>query len=224
LYDQAGALVTQADAAAAPATPTWQSGAIYPQRLALPIPLAIRPGIYQLKLVVYAQADATALPIQGGIETLLELGEVQIAQTDEPVYHFPSLARFDYIDLVDVQPHQQTLPPEATFQVTLIWQPQASAYTDTFRGTLLLQNQAGEFVQEWSDVLGGWNYPSGEWLTGAPVLDQRLLTLSPTVPSGEYTLRLRVTREQDERVIPAHTGWFASNRESMAVGRIIVVE
>ena len=131
-------------------------------------------------------------------------------------------ASFDYIDLVRARLATPKVTHEATLAVELVWRPRPSGYRDSYVSQLLLQNEAGAVVGQWEAVLGGWNYPSGEWPALIPVRDWRSLPLDPAMPAGHYILQLRVRRAVDQQLIPARHSWWRGEEESVAVGAVQV--
>jgi hypothetical protein len=222
LYDHNGALLTQRDAAPVLPTSEWQVGETYTVPLALPIPSAAKLEEYTLALVVYEQQNGTPLLANGA--QFSNLATVRVLPAQQAPELDKTLARFDYIDLVTVQPAQATVRFDEMFQVDLIWRPRPASYTDTYLAVLELRNATGTAVQSWEDALGGWAYPSGEWRTGFPVLDQRRLSIASATPPGSYTLTLRVLRNSDRQVVTASRGWWVPGEGEVEIGQVMVAQ
>lgn len=222
LYDESGALVAQEDSALAPPAVAWDASALYRTPLALSIPAAAKPALYDLRLVVYARQNAAPLPVTpaGRDPGMVDLGSIDVQIVDEPPMIRTRLATFDYLELVAVQPEQQHTEPGETLALTLVWRPRPNAYRDTYLARLGLQDEHGQLAQQWEMVLGGWTYPSGEWPPGIPVLDPHLLALPPALTDGEYTLTLQVVRAHDGVVIPARQGWLQPQPTSIVISRL----
>jgi len=73
-------------------------------------------------------------------------------------------------------------------------------------------------VQSWSELAGGNDYPSGQWVEGMPVRERRLLTLDQPLSAGEYRLILRLERASDALRISTRQGWWPVQQEWAEVG------
>jgi len=224
LYDLHGQLVAQQDVTPLPPTTAWQAGEIYTVPLALPVPVATKPGAYELALIVY-DAD-TGIPLLTTQATQADgpvnLGTIKL----EPARQVPEinqvLARFDYIDLVAAQLSAAHLSAATPLQVRLIWRPRPSAYQETYLGIFELRDTRGTVVQSWSDALGGWDYPSGSWPTGIPVQEWRPITVDASIPKGAYQLTLRLARSSDQQALSAQQGWWPIGQAFVVVGGVEV--
>lgn len=214
-------LVAQADAPLLPPTEQWQRGQQYQLPLALSIPAATKPGTYRVALVLYTQADGQALSIDGAAgESSFALGTVQVARSSLIPAVGPALARFDYLELLAVMPSQFTASSGGEFPVAWIWRARPSAYRDTYLARLLLQSPDEQTVQRWETVLGGWEYPTGEWPPLLPVRDQQRLLVDPQMPAGRYQLLLQVVRQSDQALIPARRAWWQPARAEWVLGDV----
>jgi len=211
LYSPAGFLLAQQDETPLPPVTTWSTTSATPLSLALPIPVATPPGVYQLRLVVYDGTNGAPLALPTGTSAL-ELGEVTVAPATRMPAITERLARFDYIDLVQAMV-PATMRSQEALPVTLFWLPHPNPYRDTYLTRLTLRDEQGRAVQQWDDALGGWGYPSGNWPAGQPVRHDQALTLAPTVVPGRYTLTLQVQRQSDGAGLPAITGWWQHTGE-----------
>jgi hypothetical protein len=222
LYDHNDALLTQQDAAPVLPTSEWQANEVYPVPLALPIPVAAKPGEYTLVLVVYDQQTGAPLTANGA--QMSKLGTVRVLPAQEAPELNKTQARFDYLDLVAVQPAQATVRAGSMVQIDLVWRPRPALYTDTYLAMLELRDEAGAVVQSWEAVLGGWAYPSSTWRAGFPVLDQHRLAVTSTTPPGAYILTLRLLRNSDRQVVTARSGWWTPAEDAMEIGEVMVEE
>jgi hypothetical protein len=224
LYDGDGHLLAQKDEAPRQPTNSWQAGQAYEVPLALPIPVATKPGEDELVLVVYDQESGTPLPTTGAQAASggITLGhvQVQVAQTMPEISE--KLASFDYIDLIAAQLTKQQINQADPLDVRLVWRPRPNAYRDTYLGVLELHNGQGAVVQSWRAALGGWDYPSGTWPANIPVQEWRQIRVEPKTPAGVYQLTLRVTRSSDNQTIPAHQGLALFNQSEVVIGNVAV--
>jgi len=132
------------------------------------------------------------------------------------------LATFDYIDLLTAQLAKQQLQPSEPLDLRLVWWPRPNAYRDTYLAILTLRNTQGDVVQSEAAALGGWNYPSGQWLPAIPVQEWRQMTPAPNTPAGVYQVTLQVARSSDKQVIPARQGWWPSSQATINLGQVTV--
>ncbi len=219
LSDDQGLLLAQQDETPLQPPSAWPLHQPTAWGLALPLPSATPPGTYQLQLVVYAQATGQPLLLGQGASSLT-VGEIEVINATTVPEIKQRLARFDYIDLVQVNlPAATTVA--AGLRVTLFWLPQPNAYRDTYLARLLLRDRNGNLVQAWTDALGGWRYPSGTWPPSQPVRHDQQLALDPTIPPGSYTVTLQVQRQSDGTHLPAVSGWWQQTAE-LVLGTVAV--
>ncbi len=224
LYDSEDHLLAQQDVAPQQPTNTWQPGRPQAISLALPVPVATKPGDYALALVVYDQTTGAPLPTDGaqpgsGAIKLSQI-HVQVAQTVPEIAS--TLASFDYIDLVVAQLAKLSLHATDALDIRLVWRPRANAYRDTYAAVLELHDAQGKVVQSWSSALGGWDYPSGQWPAGIPVQEWRQIHLESQPPAGVYQLTLRVVRSSDNLTMPAHQGWWPWGSVAIVIGNLTI--
>ena len=224
LAGESGAVIAQEDAEIAAMSNAPDADGVYRTSLALSIPAAAKPGVYNLRLVVYSRGDGIALSIApaGDEPGVFDVGVIDVAIVEAPPLIATAVARFGYLDLVNAQPEQQHAGAGETFALNLVWRPQPSAYQDTYLAHLGLRNQHGQLVHRWEEVLGGWAYPSGAWPAGIPVLDPLRMTLPTALPDGEYAITLQVARASDGAIIPARLGWRWPQTEPIVISRLAV--
>ncbi len=223
LYDADGQMVAQQDATPGQATNTWQPTMSYTVPLALPVPVATKPGTYELALIVYAADTGTPLlSAQASGDGRISLGVVQITPARQPPEISDRLARFDYIDLVTAQISAARTSTATPINLRLIWRPWPNAYQETYLGILELRNAAGTVVQSWSDALGGWDYPSGSWPASIPVQEWRTITIDTSIPTGAYQLTIRLARSSDQQFVPARQGWWPLDQAFVVIGNLAV--
>lgn len=215
LYDAQGQVVAQHDAGAVPPTDQWAPGAEHPVGLALPVPIATKPGEYQLALVVYTAMDGLPLaPSPAAADpAVAEFGMVQVTAGQQAPTLSQVLATFDYLDLVAAAAHIA----EPMLVVDLTWQPQPRGYSDTYLANLLLQDNQGATRQQWQEPLGGWNYPSATWPAQIPVHDRYRLPLATVLPPGDYTVLIQLVRNSDQSAIPVQQGWWPGSQPTLAL-------
>jgi hypothetical protein len=141
-------------------------------------------------------------------DALLTVGPLTVVAARQSVPVATALLRFDYIDLLQLPVAQPTVPAGGTLALDLRWQPQPNPYQDTYVMQWALRDQAGVVVQQWTEPLGSWDYPSGEWPANQPVRQQPRLTIDPTISAGAYQLTLQLMRHSDgERIVPRRLWW-----------------
>ncbi|MEZ4682015.1 MAG: hypothetical protein R2932_48185 [Caldilineaceae bacterium] len=100
LYGEKGLLVAQQDETPLQPVATWPAERSTTHVLALPIPLATQPGFYSLQLLLYDGASGQALDLMGAPGNLIDLGELTVTPAVMTMPMGTTLARFDYIDLI----------------------------------------------------------------------------------------------------------------------------
>jgi hypothetical protein len=211
LYDAQEHLVAQQDEAPRPPVQEWSTSTLVTLPLALPIPVALPPGAYTVRLLLYDGATGQPVTMAWDNDTipgLLDLGQITLATSAQIPEITTRLARFDYIDLV----YAALWPSSATIadalSLDLVWQPQISPYQDTYVARWLLMDEAGSVRQTWEDALGGWAYPSGSWAPQIPVRQRVDLPLSSPLHPGKYTVQMELFRPSDGEPISADLGWW----------------
>ncbi|MEZ4868421.1 MAG: glycosyltransferase family 39 protein [Caldilineaceae bacterium] len=222
LYNDSGALFAQSDMTPDHPVQGWPPGSLQSLTWALPIPVATPPGQYELVLIAYDQAtgEPLALAATKPLMYQMALGQVQVTPALQTPTILTTQAHFDYIDLVRAQILQPQLALLQPLEVELVWRPRPNAYRDTYVAEVSMKNGAGDLVQQWRAALGGWEYPSGEWPPLLPVREVRRLPLDPTTQSGDYTLTLQVLRNDDNKIIPAHQGWWPFGQDTLILGKV----
>lgn len=210
IYDQGGHLLAQTDGALSPPTSSWIPGERHIQTFALSIPAALPPGEHPLQLLIYRQNDGQPLIVHNYRPAWqqMPLGNVTVLPASTPQLDQDSLARFDYIDLLDARMDWPGIHGSDSIELRLVWQPGPSPYKDSYGAVLELRDEEGNARGQWSDPLGGWAYPSGEWPANRPVMEWKDLPLSEALPPGQYSLHLGVERLADGQVISAQSARF----------------
>jgi uncharacterized membrane protein len=222
LYTEAGALLAQQDASAALPKSKWQPGQRANLILAVPIPVAARPGDYAVVLVLYDVQSGQTLQTQAARPSadLVSLGTISLTPPPPMPIHDTAIARFDYLELVAVHPSVAVLKAGALWQLNLVWRPRPSAYTDTYLAQLELRDSSSQqLIQQWEQPLGGWGDPSAGWPASLPVLDVHRLDLAPGTPPGKYEVRLRLLRHHDRQTISARRGW-GRTQDALLISRV----
>jgi hypothetical protein len=226
LHAPDGLLVAQADM---PIT-----SAANPVSMALPVPAASPPGAYDIRLVVYCQADLTPLPAssQGNepssrrIENYeWPLGQVSVLLPGDPTPAPKPLGRFDYIALAEAH-----LPATAQagleVPLDLVWVPHSSPYQDNYTVTVTLQPESGSTppIVVAEAPAGGIAYPSALWPAGYPVRQVIPLRLPSGLGPGDYTASLALRRASDERPVRVHARWQPWSQPALPVEVLTVFE
>ncbi|MEZ4711922.1 MAG: glycosyltransferase family 39 protein [Caldilineaceae bacterium] len=224
LYDADDQLLSQHDEAPSLPTSTWRPGQVVRQPLSVPIPIAARPGPYTLELIVYRQDDGAPLAVPDNERAVLgqrlRLAALDLAAAEAAPYFGPPLAAFDYIELIQSTVDRSEAAAGEPLQITLYWQPQPSAYTDTYNAVIELLDASGGRRQTWREPAGGAAYPSGLWLPERPVRDVKQLQLEPGLPAGAYRLALHLERASDGLRIDARRPWQPFGVDNFTIGSI----
>ncbi len=226
LYNSEEDLIAQADEAPLPSTEAWQTGEEVRQPLALAVPAAVRPGQYRLELVVYRQDDGTPLSLPETPKVVegqrLRLGLVDILPAEAIQLATDSLARFDYIDLLEAAVTPDAATPESEIRLDLVWRPRPNGYRDNYVATITILDENGDAVGSWSEPLGGARYPSGQWPPEVPVMETRMLPLANAVPAGDYSVVLSVERSSDGLPIKAKRGRLPMYDDHITIGKLAI--
>ncbi len=220
LYDERSVLVAQQDERPWPEPHTWSTSAATTLTLALPLPVATQPGSYRLQLLLYDGHTGTPIASMNGeaTDSLLTVGALTVVAARQSAPVETALLRFDYIDLLQLPVTQPTVPAGGTLALDLRWQPQPNPYQDTYVMQWGLRDQAGVVIQQWTEPLGSWEYPSGGWPANQPVRQQPRLTIDPTISAGAYRLTLQLIRHSDGERIAPHRPWSQWWRSKLQVG------
>lgn len=217
LYDERGLQVAQQDV-----TPWHETQSSSPQQamnliLALPVPVAMQPGIYTLRLLLYDQRSGSPFTEQiteNSVEASHNDDDPQITLADiliEPAQQIPilgnALVSFDYVDLLALRVGQQPVEVGAAIPIEAYWRPQPNSYRDSYLLQWSLLDRQGVPVQQWEEPLGSWGYPSGMWPASLPVRQLSRLAIEPTTNAGSYQLVLRFVRQSDGQQIAPQQSW-----------------
>ena len=197
------------------------------QVLALPIPVSTPPGDYDIHLVAYRPDDLIPLQTGGGEDAARDalLGSVHVQVPQNVHLELPSLASFDYLELVQASIPASELAAGKTIHLDLVWRPARSSYQDAYRARVSLVDEAGTSLLLGEDALGPAHYPSSMWPAGVPVRDQVELSLPESLAPGDYQVWLEVLRESDGLPIRARRfRQLPLARDGYEVGTVIVGE
>jgi len=218
--------VVQSDEAPLIATRQWKAQQHYSQIMALEIPVATKPGSYSLQLVVYRQDNGEPLTLVESPETVqgqrLQLVQVELHPARQIPDFTSMVASFDYIDLLSAHLNRTEVAPSETLNLEMLWRPQPNPYRDSYTSIVELIDTAGQSKQSWKVLIGGDEYPSVKWATLQPVRDIQHLAIPNGLPSGTYTLQLRLERNSDQLPIPASNWWGLIKYGSIDLGKIQV--
>jgi len=204
--------------------------------LALPIPVATQPGLYNLRLLLYDQTTGEPFVGDDG-DPQLTLADITIEAAEQAPLLDNELVTFDYIDLLTLRMGQQMVSRGATIAIETNWRPQPNSYRDTYLLQWSLLDQAESSVQhpvqQWEEPLGSWEYPSSVWPATFPVRQLSRLALEPTIGAGTYQLALHLVRQSDGAQIAPHRSWwqwlpdkrtFAIRERTLFVAEITIAE
>ncbi len=88
------------------------------------------------------------------------------------------------------------------FPITLYWEAAAPDGRD-YTVFIHLLNEAGELVAQSDGQPGAGTYPTSIWAGGERVVDEHVLTLSPDLAAGEYTLLVGLYDRESGMRLPA---------------------
>ncbi len=226
LFDERGELMAQQDAALLPAPATWSTRIPVTVTLALPVPAAVPPGAYSVRLLAYAGATGdpfTELYPTPDDAAMVTVGQLQLQPARQVPVTGAALAHFDYIALLQATLFAPGAAENQALALELIWQPRPNAYRDTYVARWQLLDAGGVVHGQWEEALGGWQYPSGQWPAAIPVLQKVRLPLTAPLAAGSYTLQMAVVRHADGRLIPATLGWWRAE-PTLTLGVIEIQE
>ena len=226
LYDADGQLLAQRDETPRQSTSTWPLTQVVRQPLSVPVPVAARPASYTLELIVYRQDDGAPLSVPDNERSVLgqrlRLATLTLSSADVAPNFGPPLATFDYIELLQSTVNHNNAAAGDALQLTLYWQPRASAYTDNYQVVMELLDSNGNSRQMWREPAGGLAYPSAMWPANQPVRDIKQLQLNPDLPAGRYTLTLHLERASDGLHIDAKRPWWPFGAARLTIDSIII--
>ncbi|MCB0085646.1 MAG: hypothetical protein KDE47_32110, partial [Caldilineaceae bacterium] len=226
LYDADGQLLVQRDESPRQSTSTWPLDQVVRQPLSVPVPVAARPAPYTLELIVYRQDDGAPLSVPDNERSVLgqrlRLATLPLSLADVAPNFGPPLAIFDYIELLQSRVDHNNAAAGDAFQLTLYWQPRASAYTDNYQVVIELLDSNGNSRQTWREPAGGATYPSAMWPANQPVRDLKQLQLNPELPAGRYTLTLHLERASDGLHIDANRPWWPFGAARLPIDSIVI--
>ncbi len=184
-------------------TARWSPGEETTTYFVVPIPLGAPPGPYTLTVTLYREADLRGLDIldearnPGGRS--LPLGVVEVLpprMTADPYGTMAGVPRLAYpvslgdgLQLLGFQLSASTLAPGEPLRALLLLQadrpglPDQPLILEIARGEEILGHQIGD--------PGYGRYPLPQWIAGLPVLDRRVVWLSPQATPGPAEVRLR---------------------------------
>ena len=210
-------------------TSRWPAGGVERQPVRLPVPGDTPPGRYTVELVLYDPATAEPLPAvsEDGLSVAdghrLQLGGVEITLPDQPPAWRGerSLARFDYIELLEAYSPATRLRPGDVIPVQLRWRPRPSPYVDDYLVVLQLLDLGDHVVARAAGRPVDGRYPTSLWPTGYPVGDRHELIVPVEASPGRYRLVVALERASDGQRIPARRGPFGFLRGEYVILKTI---
>jgi hypothetical protein len=170
----------------------WEAGEFVRDRYALPVPIDVAAGTWQLRLSLEDSAGRPLLTPEGNAS--LSLGQIRIQVTDRvwapPPYDHPVGARLgDRVELVGYDLEGTEAGPGGMLHLTLIWrclEPVEANYT-VFTHLL----DAGGQVRGQRDnppVHG--TYATTLWVPGEIVVDEYGIPVDADAPPGSYVIEV----------------------------------
>jgi 4-amino-4-deoxy-L-arabinose transferase-like glycosyltransferase len=179
LLDGEGRVILRRDVRGAPSA-TWEAGEMIVVRLALPVPREVRPGAYHVRVGLYDVATGRRLAM-APVGEWVDLGRVWVAgpETQPPSGLSPPVARFQ--DGIGAGAYRlERVGREG--KLTLAWTPSGAPSRDYTLFVHVL-DASGRTVGQ---ADGPPTRPTGTWLAGEPVVDERVVPL----PEGAASIRL----------------------------------
>ncbi len=170
----------------------WEPGDEVWQWLDVPLPAAIPPGAYEVRLL-FAGENATPLLVRGAdgapMGIYLQAGQTRL--TSEGRALAPVMAagpQFSPLRLALWQPVEAKRRPGEKLLVAVTWQKAAEADA-SLEAELSLQAADGTVAARWRYPLAG-EYPVMDWQVGELVEQRYLLALPAELAPGDYSLLL----------------------------------
>lgn len=160
-------------------TEHWRAGDVWrglhlvrvPPSLVGPHTLTVRIG--DLSPVTLGELDVVALPRAMTRPAVAESAHVR----------FADLVTLVGYELSPIEPHRQAL------RVTLVWRAERET-EDTFKVFVHLVDLDGQLVAQSDAEPVNWERPTTTWVAGEYLVDEHILSLSATMPAGEYVVRV----------------------------------
>jgi hypothetical protein len=193
----------------------------------IPIPLGTLPGQYRLQLVVYTDHTQPWTTSKGA--TLLDLGEVEIVSppTDyRPASTTATLPHHDFngeIELVDYDYSVRRVGQGKGFAVKLLWRALKQP-VDNY--TLLVEviDAKDNILRAVEHQPVGGQAPTATWQAGQFVRDQVDLVVPASAPTGQNTLRVRLSWLRPDGSKLNVRRWFLPMGDTLDLGWLSVTE
>jgi hypothetical protein len=176
----------------------WPEGRVVGQPFALPLPIDLRAGLYDLELGLYYVGNGNALgyhSAEGATDDIVPLGRIKIDLPSATTHELGAVSRLgftvgDAISLLGYRlPSKSPIHPGGSIKVNLYWQALASPPRDFTAFVHLLD--AGGVLRAQSDASPrAGTYPTSIWMPGEIIMDPRTLILSQDAPPGDYHLEV----------------------------------
>jgi hypothetical protein len=201
LYDSGGDLVALSDrqllqSPAFDPTSGWPAGAEESTYHLLDLPNGLPPGDYRFAAVVYDGAtgrpyDKSGRPLFTGDSPEISLGAFTLKQpaiSDSSPSGAPLLRR-NGVALASVQAPDDSIAAGSNFRLTLLWRAEQAAPSD-FTFAIQAVDAAGIVKQVWNDLAPATTFQPARWQSGQLVRGVLNLKLNPSIPNGDYQLRM----------------------------------
>lgn len=187
----------------------WAPGQIVTERFVLTTTQQIPVGGYQLNVAFRPQDTTERIPIYRDGDTnpldRVQLAYIAVPWPGDVGTATPVQATFgDAITLRAADlPTPNSAAPGETVSFTLYWEGAASRPTPVDYNVFVhLIDSTGQLVATGDGPPRGGSYPTGAWLAGDIVPDERRLVLPPALPPGDYQVRVGLYRPQTGERLP----------------------
>lgn len=172
-----------------------QAGQLVSSQASLVLPAAATDRPHRLRLSVVPAGQETPLAVNwllGG--RTLDIGEVSVVpwslETAFPPIPSPLRADFGSPTLIELHGYEvedQTVAPAEATGLTFFWRA-AETISDNYRVFVHVVNSAEEIVAQVDGIPVHGLRPTMSWRAGEVIVDERTLSLPPSVPAGTYDL------------------------------------
>lgn len=155
------------------------------------------PGRYDIVLTLFDRETLQPLTLVGqdgaAIGPNVVIGEIDVTVPDSSAGAIPQFTTDEDIDgltLIGYNQDRKDASPGEPVLITLFWEKNRENPSPADVLNLLLKDDSGESVQNWSIPPVRVDYPPDIWPTGTFFRGQQVLRLDPDLKSGSYTFQL----------------------------------
>jgi hypothetical protein len=174
----------------------WPDGMILAQPFALPLPVDLRPGLYDLQLGLYYVGSGEPLRYEtpeGAADDVMHLGQIKITLPPVTTHELGALTRTDLrignaFTLLGYRLQKYSpLRPGNSFKVYLYWQCLVSVPQD-YTVFVHLLDASGALRAQRDTAPRNGTYPTSIWQSGEVIPDAYTLVIPHDAAPGDYRL------------------------------------